>query len=903
MVSSAQGGNHTPWINASQSADGFEKSSENMFSSISLSSTLSGVGNRLPALSASSLSTLEEDAGHKTGEFWENTSGCAPLSPPLAKSKNNNNGTMHLSHPNPNAEYEDSSQNVSSPLFAMSQISLNQYFSAPLQPHPSLHQVGTQLRGVQNDFSVEGCNGSDNSDYFLNEVAFDSLSMKKIRRDEFNAIGSNIHDQLDRKQNEFQNESLFGDKAHAYGGLSALSREKDGRRLYPVKSHLETSQAHVQDRENYDIILGGTDLNPSNKDIRPADLDGLGNRVGSGYDASTNFFEDDGRISSTIRPNYLSLRSMGSVDEHGHFLGNRARSSSLGYPVRTGSSFDHHSQYRTRNFREAYFGQGFQDKNSLTCAGGNVDEPYNSNHAQQACLNPTFGSLQGRLSSDEMRVQHFNGLEYPARCTPPQTLPSENYQNMPSHCSAFNQDSHKFEHTTTENLQQVGSPRQRIISADGIYNKCHRNFQKQGQDFNSPANSSNIASGHSSNVDSINYNFDVQQTNRPRSYSSGTNVNEYVRSQSFRMHSPQLMSVFSESHKLSQRTDGSTVQHAPDRNLFAPNTTAHRSHQHAQGYKYTNFHVLPQDCNYASGNFSRNCSQNSISQVVEKSHRGDVMAPFGNNTPLVRDSSGNGIRMDIHNSYNNVVRHEHREKAPMNVTSQHFASVDSLVHYQGKNNLPKARPKCVYNVKFKRTQRHFILGQRMQRDVQIGSYVKVEADRGEDLGIVISCISSEKVIAGARLNSQYPVSPSAECDINSTAGDSSSDISIPSSVGNKDLKRVLRLATNDEIFLLIVKKEEEEELLKVCEEKIVQRSLPMNVVDAEYQFDRHKLTFFFEAEGRVDFRELVRDLFSIYKTRIWMQQLDKSVPGVEGSRPAENPNKITDIDVLPKNCD
>ena len=49
----------------------------------------------------------------------------------------------------------------------------------------------------------------------------------------------------------------------------------------------------------------------------------------------------------------------------------------------------------------------------------------------------------------------------------------------------------------------------------------------------------------------------------------------------------------------------------------------------------------------------------------------------------------------------------------------------------------------------------------------------------------------------------------------------------------------------------------------------------MNVVDAEYQFDRHKLTFFFEASCRVDFRELVRDLFSIYKTRIWMQQIDK----------------------------
>ena len=65
----------------------------------------------------------------------------------------------------------------------------------------------------------------------------------------------------------------------------------------------------------------------------------------------------------------------------------------------------------------------------------------------------------------------------------------------------------------------------------------------------------------------------------------------------------------------------------------------------------------------------------------------------------------------------------------------------------------------------------------------------------------------------------------------------------------------------------------------------------MNVVDAEYQFDRHKLTFFFEAEGRIDFRELVRDLFSMYKTRIWMQQLDKNasggVPGVVAPGPGE----------------
>ena len=90
------------------------------------------------------------------------------------------------------------------------------------------------------------------------------------------------------------------------------------------------------------------------------------------------------------------------------------------------------------------------------------------------------------------------------------------------------------------------------------------------------------------------------------------------------------------------------------------------------------------------------------------------------------------------------------------------------------------------------------------------------------------------------------------------------------------MKRIMSVATGEEIKLLEEKREEEEALLKICRTKVKQRSLPMHVVDAEYQFDRHKLTFFFEAEGRIDFRELVRDLFSIYKTRIWMQQLDKN---------------------------
>lgn len=205
--------------------------------------------------------------------------------------------------------------------------------------------------------------------------------------------------------------------------------------------------------------------------------------------------------------------------------------------------------------------------------------------------------------------------------------------------------------------------------------------------------------------------------------------------------------------------------------------------------------------------------------------------------------------------------------------SQHYTGFDST------NHLPTAgatlpSPKVVYNVKFKRTQRSFVLGPRSTRDLKIGTYVKVEADRGEDLGIVVGKIPAEKYsIPGRR--------PSFHSNSLSDSAPSANNNSAPH--GAADLKCVIRLATHDEVSLLLIKRDEEEALLKICSDKVRHRGLPMNIVDAEYQFDRHKLTFFFEAEGRVDFRELVRDLFSIYKTRIWMQQLDKSVTCNEGS--------------------
>jgi hypothetical protein len=197
----------------------------------------------------------------------------------------------------------------------------------------------------------------------------------------------------------------------------------------------------------------------------------------------------------------------------------------------------------------------------------------------------------------------------------------------------------------------------------------------------------------------------------------------------------------------------------------------------------------------------------------------------------------------------------------------HSMSLDQMppVYHESQHRQPAqapAMPKVIYCVKFKRTQRNFVLGPRISRDLKIGTYVKVEADRGEDLGIVVGRAAADK----------YNFPPPGRPNFSAAMAPPGA---LPGA-GAADLKRIIRLATHDEVSLLGMKREEEEELLKICRGKVRQRGLPMHVVDAEYQFDRHKLTFFFEAEGRVDFRELVRDLFSMYKTRIWMQQLDKN---------------------------
>ncbi len=87
------------------------------------------------------------------------------------------------------------------------------------------------------------------------------------------------------------------------------------------------------------------------------------------------------------------------------------------------------------------------------------------------------------------------------------------------------------------------------------------------------------------------------------------------------------------------------------------------------------------------------------------------------------------------------------------------------------------------------------------------------------------------------------------------------------------LKPVLRPATVDDLAQLGENKKQEKEALKICQEKINEHGLPMKLVDVEYTFDRKKIIFYFTAEGRVDFRELVKDLARVFRTRIELRQI------------------------------
>ena len=123
-------------------------------------------------------------------------------------------------------------------------------------------------------------------------------------------------------------------------------------------------------------------------------------------------------------------------------------------------------------------------------------------------------------------------------------------------------------------------------------------------------------------------------------------------------------------------------------------------------------------------------------------------------------------------------------------------------------------------------------------DIKKGSHVIVETARGIEYGTVVGDIrevEDDKVVA--------------------------------------PLKPVLRVATAKDDEQEKKNKEKEKDAFKICLEKIKKHELEMKLIDAEYTFDNNKVLFYFTADGRVDFRELVKDLASVFKTRIELRQI------------------------------
>ena len=89
----------------------------------------------------------------------------------------------------------------------------------------------------------------------------------------------------------------------------------------------------------------------------------------------------------------------------------------------------------------------------------------------------------------------------------------------------------------------------------------------------------------------------------------------------------------------------------------------------------------------------------------------------------------------------------------------------------------------------------------------------------------------------------------------------------------KPLKKVMRIATPEDMRRVGENAAKEKHAFKVCEEKIARHKLNMKLVDVEFTFDNNKILFYFTADGRVDFRELVKDLASVFRTRIELRQI------------------------------
>ncbi|KAG0347045.1 hypothetical protein BG005_000402 [Podila minutissima] len=177
-----------------------------------------------------------------------------------------------------------------------------------------------------------------------------------------------------------------------------------------------------------------------------------------------------------------------------------------------------------------------------------------------------------------------------------------------------------------------------------------------------------------------------------------------------------------------------------------------------------------------------------------------------------------------------------------------------------------------------------------------GDLVIVEADRGKDLGKIANDSITPQQIQALQAQQAEMAAIAAQQDLSGMGMGMGSGMANSTTRTPKEIhpKRIFRLAQPSEVALLVSKNQDEMKAMVVCQSKVRQKKLPMEVVDAEYQWDRRKLTFYFIAERRIDFRELVRDLFKIYKTRIWMYAVNPLMSsGISTSGPSASNSSLT----------
>lgn len=130
---------------------------------------------------------------------------------------------------------------------------------------------------------------------------------------------------------------------------------------------------------------------------------------------------------------------------------------------------------------------------------------------------------------------------------------------------------------------------------------------------------------------------------------------------------------------------------------------------------------------------------------------------------------------------------------------------------------------------FKHSHRNFILSPSARKNIPLGEFVIVEADRGEDIGIVVEIVPAYTFV-----------------DDKHTAGYRGKGFATDQ---QGEIRKILRIASEEERDLLPDKAAEEAAVVEVCREKVdYQFQLPITVLDAEYQLDRHKLTIYYEAQ-------------------------------------------------------